>query len=49
MPQAFREPQGLTRGAIEGNAADSTLMVDQGRGYFLDINGKNELTYTFAL
>ena len=29
-PQACREPQGRTRGAIEGNAADDALMVDQG-------------------
>jgi hypothetical protein len=39
-------PQG---GAIEGNAADSTLMADQDRCYFLDMYGKNELTYTIAL
>jgi len=34
---------------IEGNAADSTFMVDQDRCYFLDITRKNELTYTIAL
>jgi len=26
-PQAFREPQGQTRGAIEGNAADDAFMM----------------------
>jgi len=28
--QAFRQAQGRMRGAIEGNAADDALMVDQG-------------------
>jgi len=26
-PQAFREPQGQTRGAIESNTADDTLLM----------------------
>jgi hypothetical protein len=37
-PQAFREPQGQTRGAIEGNAADDALLVEQGFSIPIDRN-----------
>jgi hypothetical protein len=44
-PQAFREPQGQTRGAIEGNAADDALLEIRAR---FDLTGKRSFPILFS-